>query len=64
MLGQAVKGGTGIFHLIMNTKMLETTEFPETDDAWKKGEGYRKITSDKMIDDVINKTEEDAYMPD
>lgn len=64
MLGQAIKGGTGLCHLIMNTKMLESTEFPETEDAWKKGQKYKKITNNKVIDDVLNKTDDDAYLPD
>jgi DNA-directed RNA polymerase beta' subunit len=65
MTGQAIKGGTGLCHLIMNTKLLENTELPNTSDEWKRGAGYKRVSSDKIIDDILKKkSDENAFMPE
>jgi len=59
MLGQAIKGGTGLCSLVMNTKLLERTDFPDTDDI-----PHKRIVKDMIIDDIIEKDDDNAYVPD
>jgi len=43
----------------MNTKLLERTDFPDTDDI-----PHKRIVKDKIIDDIIEKDDDNAYVPD
>jgi DNA-directed RNA polymerase beta' subunit len=64
MTGQGIRGGTGLCQLMLDTKLLENTELPNTSDEWKKGAGYKKVVKDKLIDDLLSKKDEsDAFLP-
>lgn len=61
MTGQMINGGTGLCMLALNTKMLESTEFPDTDVNWRKnGIKYKTVQNDSLIDDILNKKGEET----
>jgi len=62
MAGLVVKGGTGMCNVILNTNMLEKSEYVETIGDYDTT--YKEINKSNIIDDLINKEEiEDMFMP-
>ncbi len=63
MAGMTIKGGTGYCNLILDTKMLENSEYTE-DTGIQFGKTYNELTSDNIIDDMIHKeNDEGIFMP-
>ena len=53
MTGQVIKGGTGMCDLLLDTEMIEKSEFTE-DIGQKYIKTYNEITTSSIISDVIN----------
>jgi DNA-directed RNA polymerase beta' subunit len=65
MTGQMINGGTGLCRLVLNNKLLESTDLPDTSNDWKKGAGFKKVTKDTIVEDLLNKEEdENDFIPD
>jgi DNA-directed RNA polymerase II subunit RPB1 len=64
MAGMAIKGGTGLPDIILDTDMLENSEYiEELDEYSKKG---LQLTTTAIIDDIINEEEDEGeggFMP-
>jgi hypothetical protein len=64
MAGLVVKGGTGACDVILNTEMLEKSEFVE-DIEQSYNRTYKDITTSNVIKDVLDKEETgDIFMPE
>jgi DNA-directed RNA polymerase II subunit RPB1 len=62
MAGMAFEGGTGLCKISLDTDMLEKSEF--TDDISQKYiKTYNNINSSTEIQDIINKDDDDMFMP-
>ena len=63
MAGMVVKGGTGLCNIILDTKMLENSEYIE-DIETKYKKTFSELTSNPVISDVLDKEEPDIFLPD
>jgi DNA-directed RNA polymerase II subunit RPB1 len=63
MAGMVIKGGTGLCNVILNTKMLENSEYIE-DLETKYKKTFTELTSNPVITDVLDKEEPDIFLPD
>ena len=63
MAGQVIKGGTGLCDLILDTDLIEKSQFIE-DIGQKYIKTYNEITTSSIIADVINKEETDIFIPE
>jgi DNA-directed RNA polymerase II subunit RPB1 len=63
MAGQVIKGGTGMCDLLLDTEMIEKSEFTE-DIGQKYIKTYNEITTSSVINDVINKEETGIFIPE
>jgi len=62
MAGMAFEGGTGLCKISLDTDMLEKSEF--TDDISQKYiKTYNNINTSTEIQDIINKNDDDMFMP-
>ncbi len=59
MCGQVIKGGTGYCDVILDTELVEKSEYTEEN----KYKQYTEIISDNIAKDIINKDNEDIFMP-
>lgn len=60
MAGQVIKGGTGYCELKLDTDMIEKSEYIEDIDYAKK---FTKLSEGTLANDIINKENEDIFMP-
>ena len=64
MTGQMIHGGTGLCKLFLDTKLLESTDLPDTSHDWK-GKKFRKVTKDKIVKDLLEReADENEFHPD
>lgn len=63
MAGQVIKGGTGMCDLLLDTDMIEKSEFTE-DIGQKYIKTYNEITTSSVISDVIKKDEVGIFIPE
>jgi DNA-directed RNA polymerase II subunit RPB1 len=62
MAGLVIKGGTGMCDVILDTDMLEKSEFTE-DVGQKYLKTYNDINTDNVIKDIISKEEDNMFIP-
>ena len=63
MAGMVIKGGTGLCDLLLDTDMIEKSEFTE-DIGQKYMKTYNEITTSNLVDDMVNKeTGTDIFIP-
>jgi hypothetical protein len=64
MAGMVIKGGTGLCDLLLDTNMIEKSEFTE-DIGQKYIKTYNEITTSSVIEDMVNKgTENEIFIPE
>jgi DNA-directed RNA polymerase beta' subunit len=64
MTGQMINGGTGLCRLFLNTKLLESTDLPDTSKDWH-GKKFKKVTKDKIVKDLLDRpVDENDFNPD
>ena len=59
MVGRVIKGGTGLCELVLDTKMLENSEYTERDSTVKM---FNELTMNPLLTDLLNK-EIDIFTP-
>lgn len=59
MCGQVIKGGTGYCDVILDTEMIEKSEYTEEN----KYKQYKEIITDNIAKDIINRDNEEIFMP-
>lgn len=63
MAGLVIKGGTGLCNVILDTEMIQNSEFTE-DIGQKYVKTYNEISGNNFMTDIINRTEEnDMFIP-
>lgn len=62
MVGRAIKGGTGLCDIMLNSKMLENAEYLEEYDK-PIHSTFNEVTSNRIISDTVERDEVDIYMP-
>ena len=62
MAGLVIKGGTGLCDVILDTEMLEKSEYTE-DIGQKYKKTYNELGQSSIIKDVIEKDNEGIFMP-
>lgn len=62
MTGNVIKGGTGLCDLMLDSEMIEKSEYVEDDQLLKKE--IVDETETHLIDDIINKEYTDIFVPD
>ena len=62
MVGRVIKGGTGLCELIMDTNLLENTEYMEEYDK-PLVSTFSELTRNRVIKDTLDKNDFDIYMP-
>ena len=61
--GLVVKGGTGMCDVVLDTKMLERSEFVEGGDEY--GKVFKEIQSSSVITDIVGKEDiGDVFIPE
>jgi DNA-directed RNA polymerase beta' subunit len=63
MAGLAIKGGTGLCDVLLDTEMLEKSEYTEDVDS-KYNKTFNKLNSNPVMNDILSKTPVDIFMPD
>lgn len=63
MVGQVIKGGTGLCDIMMDNNMLENSEYVEEYDI-PLSSSFNMIDKSKLIDDTMEREEYDLFMPD
>lgn len=63
MVGRVIKGGTGLCELMMDTNLLENTEYMEEYDK-PLVSTFNELVRNRVIKDTLEKDEFDIYMPD
>jgi DNA-directed RNA polymerase II subunit RPB1 len=59
MCGQVIKGGTGYCDVIVDTEMIEKSEYTE-DNKYKQ---FSEIITDNIAKDIINKDNDNIFIP-
>jgi DNA-directed RNA polymerase II subunit RPB1 len=59
MTGQVIKGGTGYCDVILDTELIEKSEYTEEN----KYKQFKEIIADNIAADIINRDNEDIFMP-
>lgn len=59
MCGQVIKGGTGFCDVIIDTEMIQNSEYTE-DNKYKR---FTEILTDNIAKDIINKDNDDIFIP-
>jgi len=59
MCGQVIKGGTGFCDVILDLDMVEKSEYVEEN----KYKDYTDIITDNIAEDIVNKDNENIFMP-
>ena len=59
MCGQVIRGGTGYCDVILDTELIENSEYTE-DNKYKQ---FTEIITDNIAKDIMNKDNEDIFMP-
>lgn len=62
MVGRVIKGGTGLCELIMDTNLLENTEYLEEYDK-PLISTFNNLTHNRVIKDVLDKEDFDVFLP-
>lgn len=63
MVGRVIKGGTGMFDLIMDTKLLENSEYGDDDSGGRIM--FKPLNTNSFVDDIFKKMDinVDFYIP-
>lgn len=62
MAGLVIKGGTGMCDVLLDTELLENSEYTEDlEQNYKKT--YNEVSESTIIDDTINKDNDDIFIP-
>jgi DNA-directed RNA polymerase II subunit RPB1 len=59
MCGQVIKGGTGYCDVILDTELIEKSEYTEEN----KYKQFKEIISDNIAADIVNRDNEKIFMP-
>jgi DNA-directed RNA polymerase II subunit RPB1 len=59
MCGQVIKGGTGYCDVILDTELIEKSEYTEEN----KYKQFKEIISDNIAADIVNRDNENIFMP-
>lgn len=59
MCGQVIKGGTGYCDVILDTELIEKSEYTEEN----KYKQFKEILTDNIANDIVNKDNEEIFMP-
>ena len=59
MAGQVIKGGTGYCDVILDTELIEKSEYTEEN----KYKQFKEIISDNIAADIVNRDNENIFMP-
>ena len=59
MCGQVIRGGTGYCDVILDTELIEKSEYTE-DNKYKQ---FTEIITDNIAKDIVNKDNEEIFMP-
>jgi hypothetical protein len=59
MCGQVIKGGTGYCDVILDTELIEKSEYTEEN----KYKQFKEIISDNIANDIVNRDNENIFMP-
>lgn len=62
MTGNVIKGGTGLCGIMLDTEMIEKSEYVE-DERYVKNDKIDEVGS-SLIDDVTGKTHDDIFVPE
>lgn len=63
MAGQVIKGGTGLPNIILDHDLIENSEYIEELEEMKYKKTFTELSKSSLIDDVMNKEIDDAFMP-
>jgi DNA-directed RNA polymerase beta' subunit len=61
MVGRSIKGGTGLCDILLDHEVLENSEYIERKD--KIHRTFNELTQTEIIDDIIQKDNEEFFMP-
>ena len=59
MAGQVIKGGTGYCDVILDTELIEKSEYTEEN----KYKQFKEIIADNIASDIMNRDNENIFMP-
>jgi DNA-directed RNA polymerase II subunit RPB1 len=59
MAGQVIKGGTGYCDVILDTELIEKSEYTEEN----KYKQFKEIIADNIASDIVNRDNEEIFMP-
>jgi intein/homing endonuclease len=62
MAGLAIKGGTGLCNVVLDTEVLEKSEYIE-DIEHKYKKTFNELSTDAVVEDVIGKATEGIFIP-
>jgi DNA-directed RNA polymerase II subunit RPB1 len=60
MVGQIIRGGTGMCDVILDTEMIEKSEHTEGEDRSKD---FNEVNVNALASDIVKKNNEDIFMP-
>ena len=62
MIGETIKGGSGLCDIMLDTDMIERSEYIEEYDK-PLTSTFNSINKNNIIQDILDKNDEDIYMP-
>ena len=62
MAGMVIRGGTGLCNVLLDSHMLENSEYVEDMEKFKKT--FVDLTTNPIIGDMLEKEQPDIFMPD
>jgi len=62
MAGLVIKGGTGLCNMLLDTELLENSEYTE-DIEQKFNKTFREVSESTVMNDIINKETEGIFIP-
>jgi DNA-directed RNA polymerase, beta'' subunit/160 kD subunit len=63
MAGLVVKAGTGLCDILLNTEMVQNSEFTENDISQKYVKTYNEITVNSFMTDIMNNPPSTVFVP-
>lgn len=60
MVGQIIRGGTGMCDVILDTEMIEKSEHTEGED---RNKDFNEVNVNTIASDIVKKNNEDIFMP-